>query len=179
MPTGQNTDAYVNNSMSQTVASVDRSLKELVSLSRGDEGPRKSGFLGDTVAGASGPNRAAPAMPARAQPQTAMGKKEEQARLNYNRLALQTRVKTIWNGAPRDVLRQLAQRIDYRFAEVGPGILPDVHLNHPDATVQDVLGDVANQLRPAGGVKVLVGPRQICLVHGSLDTPCPPVSVIR
>jgi hypothetical protein len=177
--TGQNTDAYVDSRMSQTVDSVDRSLKVLVSLNRGDEGPRKSGFLGDTVAGASGPNLAAPAMPGRAQPQTALGQKEDQARLNYNRLALQTRVNAVWNGTASDLLRQLSQRIDYRFAEVGPGLLPDVHVNKPDSTVQDVLGEVASQLRPAGAIKVLVGPREICLVHGSLDTACPPIAAIR
>lgn len=174
-----NTDAYVSDHMSQTIDSVDKSLKVLVSLSRGDEGPRKPGYLGDTIAGASGPNKSAPAMPSKAQPDTALGKKEEQERLNYNRLALQTRVKAVWNGSASGLLSQISSRINYRFAEVGPGVLPEVHLNKPDATVEDVLGEVANQIKPAGAVKVLVGPRQVCLVHGSADTPCPPVSAIR
>ena len=175
----QRTDAYVSNQMSKTINSVDESLRELVALSRGDAGPRKDGFIGDTVAGVSGPDHAAPRMPERAQMDTALGQRQEQARLNYNRLALQTRVKAVWNGQANDLLRQLAPGIHYQFVEVGAGPLPDVHLNQPSATVEDVLGTVAKQLQPQGAIKVLTGPRQICLVHGDLNVPCPPASDLK
>lgn len=176
---GQRTDAFVTNQMSQTINSVDESLRELVTLSRGDAAPRKSGFIGDTVAGASGATKAAPSMPTRAQPDTPLGQRQEQERLNYNRLALQTRVKAVWNGQANDLLRQLAPSIHYQFVEVGAGELPDVHLNQPSSTVEDVLGSIAKQLQPKAAIKVLTGPRQICLVHGDLNVPCPPASDLR
>lgn len=168
----QNTDAYVSGHMSQTIDSVDRSLKVLVSLSRGDEGPRKPGFIGDTIAGASGPNKSAPIVSNKAMPETSLGQQEERDRLAANRQALQTRVKAVWNGQPGPLLSQISSTIHYGFFEAGTGSLPDIHLNKPDASVEDVLGEVANQIKPAGAVKVLVGPRQVCLVHGSVDTPC-------
>lgn len=45
------TQLYVDGTMSPTIASIDKSLQTLVILARGDEGPRKSGPIGDTVAG--------------------------------------------------------------------------------------------------------------------------------
>lgn len=175
----QRTDAYVTGQMSQTIESVDESLRELVALSRGDAGPRKRGFIGDTVAGAAGPDHAAPRMPERAQLDTPLGQRQEQERLNYNRLALQTRVKAVWNGQVNDLLRQLAPAIHYQFVEVGAGELPTVHMNQPSATVEDVLGAAAKQIQPKAAIKVLTGPRQICLVHGDLNTPCPPASDLK
>jgi hypothetical protein len=168
----QNTDAYVSDHMSQTIDSVDQSLKVLVSLSRGDEGPRKPGFIGDTIAGASGPNKTAPAMSYAAGPQTDLGQQQERERLAANRAALQTHVKAVWNGQPGPLLSQISSHINYGFFEAGSGTLPDVHLSQYDATVEDVLADVAGQIKPAGAIKVLVGPRQVCLIRGPADTPC-------
>lgn len=44
---------YIDQSMAPTIASIDRSLKTLVLLERGDEGPRRAGPVADTVAGAA------------------------------------------------------------------------------------------------------------------------------
>jgi hypothetical protein len=174
-PTTTDTGAggYVDGQMAQTIDSVDRSLKVLVSLERGDAGSRKDGFIGDTVAGAKTPNASGPAMPNKAQPQTDLAQREEQARLSYNRQALQARVKAQWDGSASELLRTIAQRIDYRYQEVGAATLPDVHLTLKDASAETVLSETANQIKPAGSIRVLTGPRVVCLVRStSADANC-------
>ena len=49
------TQAYVDGTISPVTASIDQSLQTLVILERGDEGPRKNGAIGDTIAGGSAP----------------------------------------------------------------------------------------------------------------------------
>ena len=164
----------VDQQMNQAVQSVDQSLKLLVQLDRGDEGARKPGFIGQTIAGAKAPNATAPVMPKKAQPQTVLAQKQELARLNYNRLALKARMKAQWNGSASDLLKQVAQAIDFRYQESGAATLPKIHLNEPDTTVENVLSMTADQLKPAGFIKVLVGPRVICLVRSSSpEATCP------
>lgn len=57
MPVNDGAQAFVDTQMSQTLSSIDNSLKTLLILDRGGEGPRKPGPIGTTVAGAAGPMR--------------------------------------------------------------------------------------------------------------------------
>ena len=167
-------DGFVTDQMSGTISSVDQNLKLLVALDRGDAGPRKDGFIGDTIAGAKAPNKAAPAMPGKAQPQTDLAKQQDQERLSYNRLALKARMKAQWDGSAADFLRQVAQTVDYRYQETGAATLPDIHLKQADSTVEQALSAAAAQISPAGSIKVLIGPRVICLVRSSsAEATCP------
>lgn len=178
-PSMSGASQMVDNQMDQTISSVDRSLKLLVQLDRGDEGARKDGFIGDTVAGARAPNKSAPAMPSHAQPQTRLGQEQERARISYNRLALKARMNAQWDGSASDLLRQVASTVHYRYQEVGAATLPDIHIKQGDSSVETVLQVTADQIKPAGSIRVLTGPRVICLVRSTSSTAVCPAAFVR
>lgn len=165
-------DAFIQAEMNQTIASVERSLNVLVMLERGDEGPRRTTPLGDTVAGAAGPNRTPVSMPSEAGRDTAEGR----ARIAKNRAALDTKVRLVWNGEAEELLRSLSSKVGYSFCvKDGPsagcalgardGRSSVVHIDHASATVEQVLRDIANQVNDRADVKVSTNNRRIELIY--------------
>lgn len=160
-----NTSAYVNGHMDNVINSVDTSLKNLVQLERGDEGPRKNTPLGSTIAGAAGPNAAPYAMASKAALDTPLGQSQNNERLHQNREILNTRVKLDWEGESSGFLSALAGKVGYRFSIVGNGIDPLIKIHVKDATIQSVLTDVANQINQKADIHVDIDTRCISLVY--------------
>ncbi len=176
------TRSFVDQRMANAVSSAASSLKLLVALDNGDAGARKPGFIGSTVAGASTQPSIAPSLPLVAQPQTPEGRSAlaatqaaaaaaTAARIAYNRLALDQLIRAHWHGSAAGLLRQVSNAIGYRYVEDGTGYVPDVTVHKDRATATDVLEAVADQISPIT-VKVLVGPRVICLAHAGPQAQC-------
>ena len=156
--------------MENTIRSVEQSLQVLVDLERGDEGPRRSSALGMTVAGAAGPKEAPVDMPKVAGPDTAIG----QARIAENRqqsqATLNTRVRLTWTGEADELLRELSRRVGFTFSTSGTGKAPVVHVNEREATVEQVLRDVARQVDASADVKVDTTQRRLILAYKTVST---------
>lgn len=158
------TAAFVSDEMNGTISSVERSLRLLVSLERGDEGPRNSNPIGTTIAGAASSNTPAVVMPARALPDSKLG----QARIQEHREAtardLQTRVRLKWTGDASSFLRELSNRVGFSFRPVGVDF-PVVSIDMKDATIEEVLREVARQIDSTADIKVDVSARRVDLIR--------------
>lgn len=162
---GDNSSAYVNNQMGAVVNSVDQKLSTLVRLDRGDEGPRKTTPLGDTVAGAAGPNKAPYGISTAAGPDTEVGIAQHQERLRANRAILDTRVKLDWDGEASGFLSAMASKVGYGFTMDGEGQDPHISIHVKDATIQSVLTSVASQINKTADIHVDIEHRCISLVY--------------
>lgn len=164
-PATSTAQSFVDERMDQTVVSIDRSLQTLLLISRGGEAPRKPSAIADTVAGAdvhgAHEPRAAVAVPTTAQGQRAV----DQAR-EAGRKALVSRTRIDWSGDPRDLLRSLSGAVGYQFSEVGPSAaLPKVEIHRSDASITDVLSDVARAIDGKADIMVQTDTRRIQLVY--------------
>lgn len=163
-------DAFVQEQVGKTLASIDGSLQVLVELERGDEGPRRSTALGTTVAGAAGQNRPPVQMAEVAGPKTATGQAREAAAAAALRAKAQqdlaTRVRLEWTGQADGLLRELSSRVGFNFAIRGPNrAAPVVQVKHANATVEQVLRDIAHQVDAVADVRVDPAKREVALVY--------------
>ena len=152
-PIGVNLGAksFVNDQMSQTLSSIDHSLKTLLILDRGEEAPRKSGPIGDTVAGAAGPPRASYQPPVIPNPRSDH--------------VLDRRVRIQWYGSPEEMLATLARSIGYQYAEVGHGYLGSVRISKQDMSIRALLGKAASQIDGHADIRVDTVAKRIDLIH--------------
>ena len=156
---------FVQQQMNDTISSVERSLRVLVELERGDEGPRNSNPIGTTVAGAVGANTSPVPVSKQLNPDSPAG----QAKIAEQRAAtfkdLETRVKLNWTGEADDLLRQLSSRVGFSYS--GGVSTKVVHVDYKDATVREVLSEVARQLNGVADVKLDVAKRHLELAKKS------------
>lgn len=156
---------FVNQEMGNTIASIERSLQVLVQLERGDEGPRRPNALGMTVAGAQAPNQSPVSMPGTAMTPTPMGQARIEQTRQDTREDLATRVRLTWTGSADELLRELSRRVGFSFTTSGSGVAPVVHVNHKDATVEQVLRDVAAQIDARADIRVDTATRRVTLAY--------------
>lgn len=161
---------FVSQEMGNTMRSIEQSLQVLVDLERGDEGPRKSTALGMTVAGAAGPNTSPVQMPNTAVPQSELGQARIAEHRQMSRQDLNTRVRLVWTGDADALLRELSRKVGFAYSTSGVGQLPVVHLNHKEATVEQVLKDVAQQVDDVADVKVDTTKRRVILAYKTVST---------
>lgn len=165
------TQKFVVSQINDTAASIDKSLGVLVALERGNAGLRKSGVIGDTIAGQKSPDISPPSMPSKPQPQTELGKHvRETALLNYNKGLLNKRMTVQWDGSVDHLLSGIAAKVSYRFVQAGTASLPEIHINKKDVPAKNVLAAVANKINGAGVVKIFLAPRVVCLIRGQDKT---------
>lgn len=178
--------AMVDESMAQSLSNIEQSLNVLVGLNRGGEPPRvppaaygntDTNALAPTVAGAArhvDSDQRVSVAAVIAPPQTASEKERAaQRELDLN-TALDRRVDVSWNGSAYDLLSSLSRQIGYQFAQgrrtVGDGT-PDqrigarVKITANNATVRDILQQVATQVEPQADVFVSVPQRSISLLR--------------
>lgn len=155
---------FVADEMNGTISSVERSLRLLVSLERGDEGPRNPNPIGTTVAGASGSNKAPIGMPSRALPDSALGKQFTESQRVKTQNDLQTRVRLKWTGDSSAFLRELSNRVGFGFNPIGSDF-PVVSVDFKDASVEEVLREVARQIEGTADIKVDVAHRRVDLIR--------------
>lgn len=159
-PTG-----FVTQEMGNTIQSIERSLQVLVQLERGDEGPRRSNALGMTVAGAQTANQSPVAMPSTAMGPTPMGQARTQETRQATREDLATRVRLTWTGGADELLRELSRRVGFSFNTTGSGTAPVVHIDRKDATVEQILRDVAAQVDSRADIRVDTATRRVTLAY--------------
>lgn len=157
--------AFVGQQMGETIQSIERSLQVLVELERGDEGPRKDNALGMTVAGASGPNKAPVQVSSEAMAASPLG----QARIEQNRARtladLNRRIRLQWTGPADDLLRELSSRVGFSFTTSGVGSAPVIRVDRDDATVEQVLRDIAAQVDKKADIRVDTATRRVTLAY--------------
>ena len=161
---------FVSQEMGGTIRSIEQSLQVLVDLERGDEGPRKPTALGTTVAGAAGPNAAPVRMPNAAVPQSELGQARIAEHRQLSRQDLNTRIRLVWTGDAEGLLRELSRKVGFSFSTSGTGQAPVVHLNHKEATVEQVLRDIAQQIDAVADVKVDTANRRVVLAYKTIST---------
>ncbi len=157
--------SFVSQEMGNTIQSIERSLQVLVQLERGDEGLRKTNALGMTVAGAQTADRAPIAMPNTALAATPMGQARIQETREATREDLATRVRLTWTGGADELLRELSRRVGFSFTTSGSGTAPVIHIDHKDATVEQVLRDVASQVDAKADIRVDTATRRVTLAY--------------
>lgn len=142
---------FVDDQMSQTLSSIDNSLKTLLILDRGGEGPRKPGPIGTTVAGSAGPQKAPlqPPMP--------------RVVVEDNILAKRARIQ--WHGAPSQLLSTLAKNVGYAYEEVGSGSVRSVRIPDQEMSVRELLSKTADQIDGQADIRVDTVTRRIQLIH--------------
>lgn len=155
---------FVADEMNGTISSVERSLRLLVSLERGDEGSRNPNPIGTTVAGASSSDRAPIGMPSRALPDSNLGKQYTESQRAKTQSDLQTRVRLKWTGDSSAFLRELSSRVGFGFTPIGSDF-PVVSVDFKDATVEEVLREVARQIEGTADIKVDVAHRRVDLIR--------------
>ena len=163
-------EAFVSHEMENTIRSVEQSLQVLVDLERGDEGPRRSSALGTTVAGAAGPDEAPVDMPKVAGPDTSIGQERIETNRQQSRVDLNTRVRMTWTGEADNLLRELSRRVGFTFSTSGTGKAPVVHIKEQEATVEQVLREVARQVDASADVKVDTTQRRVILAYKTVST---------
>lgn len=150
---------FVQQEMNETISSIERSLRVLVELERGDEGPRNPNPIGTTVAGAVTDKKATVPMARQAHPDTPAG----QQRIAEQRAAsfrdLETRIKLKWTGDADELLRELSKRIGFSYS--GGVTTQVVTVDFKDATVREVLSEVARQVNTVADVKLDVAKRHL------------------
>lgn len=161
---------FVSQEMGGTIRSIEQSLNVLVELERGDEGPRKSSALGMTVAGAAGPNAAPVGMPNKAVPGSEIGQARIAEHRQLSRQDLNTRIRLVWTGDAEGLLRELSRKVGFAYSTSGTGQAPVVHLNHKEATVEQVLRDIAHQIDAVADVKVDTANRRVVLAYKTVST---------
>lgn len=161
---------FVSQEMGGTIRSIEQSLQVLVDLERGDEGPRKSTALGTTVAGAAGPNTAPVRMPNTAVAQSELGQARIAEHRQLSKQDLNTRIRLVWTGDAEGLLRELSRKVGFSFSTSGAGQVPVVHLNHKEATVEQVLRDIAQQIDAVADVKVDTANRRVVLAYKTIST---------
>lgn len=178
----QSAQAMVDARMSETLRSIDQSLDVLVGLTRGGEPPRAPAAaygntapnpIASTVAGAArqvqSDDRVSVA-PVIAPPATATEKELAELRTQQLNNALDRRIDISWTGKASDLLASLAPQIGYDFAQgrtsVGENtdVSARVKVSAKNATVREVLQQVADQVSPQASVFVSVPQRSISLL---------------
>lgn len=142
---------FVDDQMSQTLSSIDNSLKTLLILDRGGEGPRKPGPIGTTVAGAAGPSQS-PLHP-------------PMARVVVDDNILAKRARIQWYGAPSQLLSTLAKNVGYAYEEVGSGQVRSVRIPDQEMSLRDLLSKTAAQIDGQADIRVDTVTRRIQLIH--------------
>lgn len=179
----QSAQAMVDARMADTLKSIEQSLDLLVSLSRGGEPPRAAPAaygntapnpIAPTVAGAArqiASDERVSAAPAVVPPATATEKKVAELRNSQLNEALDRRIDVSWTGSAHDLLASLASQIGYSYAtgrtSVGQGgtrVEARVKISAKNATVREVLQQVADQVSPQASVFVSVPQRSISLL---------------
>lgn len=160
-----NAQSFVDERMDQTVVSIDKSLKTLLLIDRGGEAPRRPSPIADTVAGGDVHGAAKP-RPVIAVPSTAQGDRAVAQAQEAGRKALASRTRIDWSGDPKELLRNLSSAVGYQFREVGaPQSLPRVDIHRANASITDVLGDVARAIDGQADIRVITADRRVELVY--------------
>lgn len=156
---------FVDERMDNTLVSIDRSLKTLLVIDRGGEAPRRPSPISDTVAGGDVHGAASP-RPALSVPSTPQGPRAVVAAQNSAKNALASRTRIDWSGDPRELLRSLSGGIGYKFVEVGASsALPKVNIHRQNASITDVLADVARAIDGKADIRVITADRRVELVY--------------
>lgn len=165
---------FVDDQMGQTLVSIDKSLRTLLMVSRGGEPARIPSPISDTVAGADVHGAPPPRPPLKpvvatrhatgcAVPNTP-GCAPAPVSASATELASRSRVD--WAGDPRDLLREVSRGIGYTYSETGARqALPRVTLKRNDASVTDVLSDLARAVQGKADIRVSTTARTIELVY--------------
>lgn len=151
---GYGAQSFVDDQMSQTLTSIDHSLKTLVILDRGGEAPRKAGPIGTTVAGSAGSDRPVIQPPV---PQVAtadLGVLDKRARIQ-------------WQGPASQLLSTLAKNIGYRYEEVGAsrGSVVSVRIPDQETTIRELLSKAASQIDGRADIRVDTINKRVQLIH--------------
>ena len=136
VPTSNTSDSFIQQEMSQSVQSIQRDLKVLVDLTKGDVAPRHPTAIGTTVAGASS------AKPAPLEPAPVL---HAQQKADAEK-ALQTRIRIQWTGPADALMRDLGKSVKFSVHNHVKGALPVVTIKAENLTVLDVMSRVSNQL---------------------------------
>lgn len=149
---GTGAQTFVDDQMSQTLTSIDNSLKTLVILDRGGEAPRKAGPIGTTVAGSAGQEKPSIQPPVPREAVVDMG-------------VLDKRAKIQWNGSASQLLSTLAKNIGYRYEEVGSSQLPNIRISDQETTIRDLLSKTASQIDGHADIRVDTINKRVQLIH--------------
>lgn len=162
---------FVDDQMGQTLVSIDKSLKTLLMVSRGGEPARIPSPISDTVAGADvhgAPAYRAPLRPVVSRPSSPCAVASAPGCVSAPATAseLASRSRVDWSGDPRDLLREVSRGIGYAYSESGTRqALPRVTLKRNDASVTDVLSDLARAVQGKADIRVSTNARTIELVY--------------
>lgn len=149
-PTGQQqTQEFVDARMHETLASIDRSLTTLVTITRGGDAARKPGIIGPTVAGANGVPRAAM-------------KPDPAPMPPIDRSILSKKVQIQWNGSADELLRSLSNQLGFAYKKTTT-TSPRVRLEGEHMTVEQTLNEIAKQIHGQADIVVSLSNRTITL----------------
>jgi hypothetical protein len=149
---GVGAQSFVDDQMSQTLSSIDHSLKTLLILDRGGEAPRKAGPIGTTVAGAAASERPA------VQPPVSRV-------VSADPSVLDKRARIQWYGPASQLLSTLAKNIGYRYEEVGAGAVASVRIPDQETTVRELLSKTASQIEGQADIRVDTINKRVQLIH--------------
>ena len=151
-PVGTGAQSFVDDQMSQTLSSIDHSLKTLLILDRGGEAPRKPGPIGTTVAGAATNDRPALQPPVSRVVSSELSVLDKHARIQ-------------WYGPASQLLATLAKNIGYRYEEVGSGSIASVRIPDQETTVRELLSKTASQIEGQADIRVDTINKRVQLIH--------------
>ena len=159
LPSAAQTQEFVDARMHETLSSIDRHLASLSAVSRAGEAPRKSGIIGPTVAGASGPYRPAQAplgsgtRPYNSGYGSDSGYGNNQGSVDTS--VLYRRVQIQWNGSAVDLLQSMASQLNYSLVQ-NASVRAKVRLEGRAMTVEQTLEEIARQIN--GQADIIVSP---------------------
>lgn len=163
MPASEvSTSTLVDQKMIELGTSIESSLNSLVKIERGDA-PKKNlvNPIGTTIAGRA---ESKPLPPIKVEEKQADGQSKASVAVLEQRLDTQVNITWVNDDADK-LVKNLAEKIDFKFEKIGSGAPLKVTVKAKNQTVKSVLGVVASQIEGRADIKVNLPGKKIQFIY--------------